>query len=60
MTLIEDYLFDIYKPNSKMYNKLYYHKNRKQILDYNNKRYSDRLLKGEFKIVRGHFTIIFK
>ena len=60
MTLIEDYLFNIYHSKSKMYKKIYYQKNRQKIINDNIKRYSDRLLKGEFKIVRGHFTIIFK
>ena len=60
MTLIEDYLFNIYNSKSKMYKKLYYQKNKQQILNYNLKRYSDRLLKGEFKLIRGHFTIIVK
>jgi len=60
MTLIEDYLFNIYNSKSKMYKKLYYQKNKQQILNYNLKRYSDRLLKGEFKLIRGHFTIILK
>ena len=60
MTLIEDYLFNIYNCKSKMYKKLYYQKNKEKILNYNLKRYSDRLLKGEFKLIRGHFTIIVK
>ena len=60
MTLIEDYLFDIYHSKSKMYKKIYYQKNKQKIINYNLKRYSDRLLKGEFKLIRGHFTIILK
>ena len=60
MTLIEDYLFDIYHSKSKMYKKLYYQKNKQKIINYNLKRYSDRLLKGEFKLIRGNFTIILK
>lgn len=60
MTLIEDYLFNIYNCKTKMYKKLYYQKNKQKLLNYNLKRYSDRLLKGEFKLIRGHFTIILK
>ena len=61
MTLIEDYLFDIYKPttNKQLYFKLYYQKNKEKILNYNLKRYSDRLNKGETKFVNKKFTIKF-
>ena len=59
MTLIEDYLFDIYNCKSKMYKKLYYQKNKEKILNYNLKRYSDRLLKGETKFINKKITIKF-
>ncbi len=52
-------LMKMYHSRSKMYRKIYYEKNRKRILDYNNKRYSDRLLKGEVKFTRKEFVIKF-
>jgi len=59
---IEDYLFNIYKPttNKKLYFKLYYQKNRKKLLDYNNKRYDDRLINDGIKIIKKEFVITFK
>jgi len=59
-TNIEDYLFNIYKSNTKMYKKLYYQKNKKRILDYNNKRYDDRLINDGIKIIKKEFVINFK
>jgi hypothetical protein len=61
MTNIEDYLFQIYNPrqNRRLYNKLYYQKNKKRILDYNNKRYDDRLKKGDVKFNEGTYIIKF-
>lgn len=59
MTLIEDYLFNIYNCKTKMYNKLYYQKNKQKLLNYNLKRYSDRLLKGETKFINKKITIKF-
>jgi hypothetical protein len=58
---IEEELLKIYthKNNKKMYRKIYYQKNRKKILDYNNKRYDDRLLKGDIKIINKPFIIGF-
>lgn len=60
-TNIEDYLFNIYKPttNKKIYFKLYYQKNRKKILDDNNKRYDDRLINDGIKIIKKEFVITF-
>ena len=58
---IEDYLFNIYKPttNKKLYFKLYYQKNRKKLLDYNIKRYDDRLINDGIKMVKKKFVINF-
>ena len=50
---------DYFKSNLKLYRKLYYLENKKKILDYNNKRYDDRLLKGNTKINKGKYTITF-
>jgi hypothetical protein len=58
-TNIEDYLFNIYKSNTRMYKKLYYQKNKKRILDYNNKRYDDRLINNGIKIIKKEFIIKF-
>lgn len=58
-TNIEDYLFNIYKSNTRMYRKLYYQKNRKTILDYNIKRYDDRLINDGIKIIKKEFVIKF-
>jgi hypothetical protein len=58
-TNIEDYLFNIYKSNTRMYKKLYYQKNKKRILDYNNKRYDDRLINNGIKIIKKEFIINF-
>ena len=59
MTKIEDYLFDIYKSNTRMYKKIYYQKNKQRIIDYNMKRYDNRLNKGEIKFNRGIFIFKF-
>ena len=61
MTTIENMLFDLYKPTTskRLYFKLYYQKNKEKILNYNLKRYSDRLLKGETKFINKKFTINF-
>ena len=58
---IEKYLKEIYtsRCNSKLYNKIYYQKHKQRILDYNNKRYNDRLNKGKFKINNKTFIIKF-
>jgi len=58
-TNIEDYLFNIYKSNTRMYKKLYYKKNKKRILDYNIKRYDDRLINNGIKIIKKEFVIKF-
>ena len=61
MTEIEKYLKSIYtaRRNSKLYNKIYYQKHKQRILDYNNKRYNDRLKKGETKFNKGQYIIYF-
>lgn len=59
MTKIEDYLFDIYKSKTRMYKKIYYQKNKQRIIDYNMKRYDNRLNKGEIKFNRGIFIFKF-
>ncbi len=58
-TNIEDYLFNIYKSDTRMYKKLYYQKNRKKILDDNIKRYDDRLINDGIKIIKKEFIIKF-
>lgn len=58
-TNIEDYLFNIYKSDTRMYKKLYYQKNRQRILDYNIKRYDDRLINDGIKIIKKEFIIKF-
>ncbi len=52
-------LMKMYGSRTKMYRKIYYEKNKKHLLDYNNKRYADRLLKGEVKFTRKEFIIKF-
>lgn len=58
---IDQYLKTIYtaKNNYKLYNKMYYLRYKKRILDYNNKRYNDRLKKGRTKFNLGQFVIKF-
>ena len=58
---IEDYLFNIYKTttNKKMYRKLYYQKHKEKILNYNIKRYDDRLINDGIKILKKEFVIKF-
>lgn len=58
-TEIENYLFSIYKGKTRMYKKIYYEKNKQRILDYNNKRYDDRLKKGITKFTEGEYIIKF-
>jgi len=52
-------IIKMYHSRSKMYRKIYYERNKKHILDYNNKRYDDRLLKGKVKFTRKEFIIKF-
>lgn len=58
---IDQYLKSIYtsRGNSKLYNKIYYQKHKQRILDYNNKRYNDRLNKGKMKFNKGEYIIKF-
>ena len=58
-TNIEDYLFNIYKSDTRMYKKIYYQKNKQRILDYNIKRYDDRLINDGIKIIKKEFIIKF-
>ena len=61
MNDLEKYLLKLYssKKNVKLYRKLYYEINKKRILDYNNKRYNDRLNKGNIEFIRKEFIITF-
>ena len=61
MNDIEKYLQSIYTPknNIKIYRKIYYQINKQRLLDYNKKRYDDRLKKGELKFTRGDYIIKF-
>ena len=60
-TNIEEELLKIYshKNNKKLYRKIYYQKNKKKLLDYNNKRYDDRLINNGIKILKKEFVINF-
>jgi len=53
------YSKDYFKSNLKLYRKLYYLENKKKILDYNNKRYDNRLKKGCTKFTQGEYIIKF-
>ncbi len=59
---IEEYLFDVYKSNTKMYKKIYYHKNKERIKVANLKRYhknKGEQLAGDFKIIKNQYIINF-
>jgi hypothetical protein len=59
---IEEYLFDVYKSNTKMYKKIYYHKNLKEKRERSKKYYHDKMAKslsGDFKIIKNQYIIKF-
>lgn len=61
MTDIEKYLFEIYKNNPKMKRKIYYHKNKKKLLEYNNNKYAERFNNMDSVIInKGSFLINLK
>ena len=61
MNDLEKYLLKLYsiKNNKKLYRKIYYQINKKRILDYSNKRYRNREIKGDIKFNKGEFIIKF-
>ena len=61
MNDIEKYLLELYpkSKNSKLYYKIYYQRKRQRILDYNKKRYDDRLKKGQTRFNKGEYIIKF-